>query len=189
MMSAALSSSKPAFRERAISELEELVYITAYLFVVFSALTFYKSAILQSEGVRWLPWGFALIKSVLLAKFIMIGRALHIAEGHRTKPLIWQIIHKSLAFLILVAGFTVIEEAIVGFIHGKTFWESMSEVGGGTTEEMIATAVIMFLVFLPLFAYGALSEVIGDKALFRALFVKRLEFEVADGNGTRLDMP
>jgi hypothetical protein len=116
---------------------------------------------------------------VVLAKFILIGRALHIGEGHRTKPLVWQIVHKSIAFLILVAGFTVIEEAIVGFIHGKTFWESMSEVGGGTTEEMIATAIIMFLVFLPLFAYRALSEVLGDRVLFRTLFEQRLEIEGA----------
>jgi hypothetical protein len=50
MMSVAQSSSKPAFRERAVSELKELVYITAYLFVVFSALTFYKSAILPLRG-------------------------------------------------------------------------------------------------------------------------------------------
>jgi len=77
---------------------------------------------------------------VVLAKFILIGRAFGIGEGYRSKPLIWQIVHKSIAFLILVAGFTVIEE--VGFIHGKTFWESMAEVGGGTTEEMIATAII-----------------------------------------------
>lgn len=188
-MSVTQSSSKPALRERAISEVRELAYITAYLFVVFSALTFYKSAILQSQSIEWLPWGFALIKSVVLAKFIMIGRALHIAEGHRSKPLIWQIIHKSIAFLILVAGFTVIEEAIVGFIHGETFWESMSEVGGGTTEEMIATLIIMFLVFLPLFAYGALSEVLGEKVLFRTLFVKRLEFEVANRNENRFDTP
>lgn len=110
----------------------------------------------------------------------MIGRALHIAEGHRTKPLVWQIIHKSIAFLILVAGFMVIEEAIVGFIHRKTFVESMAQVGGGTTEEMIATALIMFLVFLPLFAYRALGEVMGDRALFRTLFVERLEFDIAD---------
>ena len=176
----ASQSSEPTLRERAKSELKELFYITAYLFVVFSALTFYKSAILEAQGVQWLPWGFALLKAVVLAKFILIGRALHIGEGHRTKPLIWQIIHKSIAFLILVAGLTVIEEAIVGFLHGKTFWESMAEVGGGTTEEMIATAIVMFLVFLPLFAYGALVEVIGEKPLFRTLFVERLEFEVAD---------
>ena len=172
--------STPAFREKAKSELKELFFITAYLFVVFSALSFYKSAILEAQGVHWLPWGFALIKAVVLAKFIMIGRALHIGEGHRTKPLIWQIIQKSIAFLILVAGFTVIEEAIVGFIHDKTFWESMAEVGGGTTEEMIATAIIMFLVFIPLFAYGALGEVLGEKTLFRTLFVERLQFAVVD---------
>jgi hypothetical protein len=175
----ASQSSKPALRERARNELKELLCITAYLFVVFGALTFYKSAILEAQGIRWLPWGFTVIKAVVLAKFIMIGRALHIGEGHRSKPLIWQIIHKSIAFLILVAGFTVIEEASVSFIHGKTFWESMAEVGGGTTEEMIATAIIMFLVFLPLFAYRALSEVLGDRALFRTLFEERLEFEVA----------
>lgn len=169
-------SSKPALRERAKNELKELLWITAYLFVVFSALTFYKSAILEAQGVNWLPWGFAMIKAVVLAKFILIGRALHIGEGFRTKPLIWQIVHKSIAFLILVAGFTVIEEAIVGFIHGKTFWESMAEVGGGTTEEMIATAIIMFLILLPLFGYRALSEALGDRALFRILFEERPDF-------------
>lgn len=166
-------SSKPALRERAKNELKELFYITAYLFVVFSALTFYKSAILEAQGVEWLPWGFALIKSLILAKFILIGGALHIGEGRRSKRLIWQIVHKSIAFLILVAGFTVIEEAIVGLFHGKTFRESMAEVGGGTTEEMIATAIIMFLVFLPLFAYRALSELLGEKVLFRILFEAR----------------
>jgi hypothetical protein len=163
-----------------MSELKELFYITAYLFVVFSVLSFYKSAILEAQGVQWLPWGFALIKALILAKFIMIGRALHIGEGHRTKPLIWQIVNKSVAFLILVAGFTVIEESIVGFIQGKTFWESMAEVGGGTTEEMIATLIVMFLILLPLFAYGALAEALGEKPLFRTLFVERLNFEVAD---------
>lgn len=127
-----------------------------------------------------MPWGFAIIKALVSAKFILIGRALHFGEGHRTKPLIWQTLHKSVAFLILVAGLTVIEEAIVGFIHGKALWESIAEVGGGTPEQMIATAVIIFLVFLPLFAFGALGEVMGEKALFRTFFVERLEFEVAD---------
>jgi hypothetical protein len=56
----------------------------------------------------------------------------------------------------------------------------MAEVGGGTTEEMIATAIIMFLVFIPLFAYGALGEVLGEKTLFRTLFVERLQFAVVD---------
>lgn len=175
--------SKATIRERAQSELKEFFFITAYLFVAFVALTFYKSAVLEAQGVHWVPWGFAIIKAAIAAKFILIGRALHIGEGHRTKPLIWQTLHKSIAFLILVAGLTVIEEAIVGFIHGQSFWRAMTEVGGGTPEQMIATAVIMFLIFLPLFAFGALGEVMQDKALFRTFFVERLEFEVVNRQG------
>jgi hypothetical protein len=53
--------------------------------------------------------------------------AIFIGEGFRTKPLIWQTLCNSIAFLIFVAGLTVIEEVIVGFIHGQTFWRSMSE--------------------------------------------------------------
>jgi len=141
-------------------------------------LAFYKSAILEAESIHWVPWGFAAIKSALAAKFILIGRALHIGEGHRTKPVIWQTLHKSIGFLIVVAGLTVIEEAIVGLIHGRTFLQSMAEVGGGTPEQMIATALILFLVFVPMFAFGALSEVMGEKALSRTFFKERLEFEV-----------
>lgn len=172
--------SKSVVREKVTSELKEMVYLTAYLFVVFAALTFYKSATLEARGIHWVPWGFAIIKALISAKFILIGRALHLGERYRTKPLIWQTLHKSIAFLILVAGLTVIEEAITRVIHGKGLSQSIAEIGGGTHEQMIATLLIMFLVFLPLFAFGALSEVMSEKALFRTFFVKRLEFEVAD---------
>jgi len=170
--------TKAQVRDRARSEFREFVLFAAYLFVVFSVLAFYKSAILEAESIHWVPWGFAAIKSALAAKFILIGRALHIGEGHRTKPLIWQTLHKSIGFLIVVAGLTVVEEAIVGLIHGRTFLQSMAEVGGGTPEQMIATALILFLVFVPMFAFGALSEVMGEKALSRTFFKERLEFEV-----------
>ena len=59
----------------------------------------------------------------------------------------------------------------------------MAEIGGGTPEQVVATLVIMFLVFLPLFAFGALGEVMGEKALFRTFFVERLEFEVGNRQG------
>ena len=172
--------TKAQIKDRAKSEFREFVLIAAYLFIVFSALAFYKSAILEAESIHWVPWGFAVIKSALAAKFILVGRALHIGEGHRTKPLIWQTLHKSIGFLIVVAGLTVIEEAIVGLIHGRTFLQSMAEVGGGTSEQMIATAIILFLVFVPMFAFGALSEVMGEEALARTFFKERLEFEVVD---------
>jgi len=72
----------------------------------------------------------------------------------------------------------VIEEAAIGMgVHGKTFSQSIADLGGGTVKEMIATEFIVFLVFVPLFAFGALSEAMEDKALVRAFFVERLRFE------------
>ena len=172
-------SSKAAVRERAESELREFAIIAAYLFIVFGALVFFKSAVLQGEGINWTPWGLAAIKAVLAAKFILIGRAFHIGEGHRDKPLIWQTLHKSFAFLVLVAVLTAIEEALVGLFHGRTVWQSIAGLGGGTSTQMIATMVIIFLVFVPFFAFRALGEVLSDRALVRLFFVERLAFDIA----------
>lgn len=110
---------------------------------------------------------------------MLIGRALHIGEGHGTRPLIWQTLHKAIAFTIFVAILNVIEEAIVGALHGRSFSESIADIGGGTLNQLIATEFIVFLVFVPLFAFGALAEVMEDKALVRTFFVERLKFEVA----------
>ena len=171
--------SKAAIAERAEIEAKELFVLTLYLFIVFSALLFLKSAILEAQGVHWGYWGFAAIKALLVAKFILIGRARHIGEGLRTRPLIWQTLHKAIAFTIFVAILTVIEDAAIGMaIHGKTFAQSTADLGGGTLRQMIATEFIVFLVFIPLFAFGALSEVMEDKALVRTFFVERLKFEV-----------
>jgi hypothetical protein len=170
--------SKAAIAERAETEAKELFFLTLYLFVVFGALVFLKSAIMEADGVHWGTWGFAAIKAILIAKFILIGRALHLGEGMRTKPLIWQTLHKAIAFTIFVAILSVIEEAAIGMgIHGKTFSQSTAELGGGTVKQMIATEFVVFLVFVPLFAFGALSEVMEENALTRAFFVKRTKFE------------
>lgn len=172
--------SKAAIAERAETEAKEFFFLALYLFVVFSALVFLKSAIMEADGVHWAHWGFAAIKALLVAKFILVGRALHIGDGHKDKPLVWQTLHKAVAFTILVAILTVIEEAFVGMMfHGKTFSQSIAELGGGTLDELIATEIVVFLVFVPLFAFGALAEVMGEKALVRTFFVERLKFDVA----------
>lgn len=171
--------SKAAIAERAETEAKELFFLTLYLFIVFGALVFLKSAIMEADGVHWGYWGFAAIKAILIAKFILIGRALHIGEGMRTRPLIWQTLHKAIAFTIFVAILSVIEDAVIGMgVHGKTFSQSIADLGGGTVKQMIATEFIVFLVFVPLFAFGALSEVMEDKALVRTFFVERQRFEV-----------
>ena len=112
---------------------------------MFSALVFLKSAIKEADGVHWGYWGFAAIKAILVAKFMLIGRALHIGEGLRDRPLIWQTLYKAIAFTIFVAILSVIEDAAIGMgVHGKTFSQSIADLGGGTVKEMIATELSCF---------------------------------------------
>ena len=119
------------------------------------------------------------MKAAVTAKFVLIARAMHLGERFRSKPLIWEAAYRSLVFVLVVVVLTVVEEAIVGAIHGRPMLDSISEIGGGTLMMFIATAVILFLVFLPLSAFYALSEVVGEKALFRLFFVERRSFEAA----------
>jgi hypothetical protein len=172
--------SKETIRAKVIGEMEELAIVTSYLFIVFAVLLYFKSAILKSQGIHWIPWSFAAVKAVIVAKFILVGRALHFAESYRAKPLIWETVYKSLAFVVLVSVLTVIEETVVGLIHGKTIGASLAAIGGGTPEQIIATAMVLFLIFLPFFGLLALGDVMGRKTLFRLFFVERRPFELLD---------
>jgi hypothetical protein len=173
--------SKSVVYERVTSEVERFAFIAGYLFVVFSAVFFFKYAILGSQEAIWAPLGFAAIKAALAAKFILLGRAFHLSEVHATKPLIWQTVQNSGVFLVLVAVLTLIEEIVRGFIDGRTIAQSIANVGGGTPEQFIATAVLLFLIFLPMFALSALSEVTSRSVLFRLFFVDRTRLVVVTG--------
>ncbi|MEA2780514.1 MAG: hypothetical protein QOK29_2058 [Rhodospirillaceae bacterium] len=175
--------SKTGVRAKAAKELKELIVLTLYLYVAFAALIFYKSAVLRGVGIGWMPWGLAAIKAVLVAKFVLIGSALRIGERYQTKPLIWPTLYKSVVFLAVVLILTVIEEAFVGLLHGRTMRDSISAIGGGTPEQLVATLVIVFFIFFPYFAIRSLGEVMGEKALFRLFFVERQEFRTAKRSG------
>ena len=128
--------------------------------------------------VRWnsAPWGLAIVKALLVAKFISLAQAGRIRERYRIKSLIWATLYKSAIFLFVVWVLTVIEEAIVASLHGQSILEAIAGIGGGTPLQVIATIVLVFFIFFPYFAIGSLGEVMGKRALFRLFFVERREF-------------
>jgi Na+-translocating ferredoxin:NAD+ oxidoreductase RnfE subunit len=160
-------------RERIRDELREFLIIAAYLYVCFTALAYLKAAILQAHGVVFAPFGFAAIKALICAKFILVGRALHIGERFKTLPLIWPTLYKSLAFLALLIILNVIEEIVVGLMHHRTVLDSIGEIGGGTIDQMIATSFVALLILIPFFAFRALGEIVGERNLVRLFFTQR----------------
>jgi hypothetical protein len=159
--------SKASIREKATEELIEFVILTAYLYVCFAAVIYLKASVLEAQGVAYTHLGLAIVKAALCAKFMLVGRAFHIGERYKNLPLIVPTLHKSFVFLLLLVVLTLIEEIVVGAIHGRTVLDSISAIAGGTFHQFVAIILIIFLILMPYFAFRSLGQIVGDKILVR----------------------
>jgi hypothetical protein len=167
------AAAKPSIRSKAIDELKEFAVLTIYLYISFTALLFLKAAILQAQGVPFAPFELALVKALICAKFMSIGHALRMGERFKDRALIWPTVYRSLVFVVLLLVLNVLEEIVVGLIHHRTVLESISDIAGGTIEQLIATTVVMLLILVPLFAFRTLGEAVGERNLVRVFFYPR----------------
>jgi hypothetical protein len=85
--------------------LREHIAVSIYLYICFAALQLYKAAILRGHNIEYRPYGLAVCKAVLLAKFILIGRRLWVG-GHFGSTLINKIIYNSVVFLFCRHAFS-----------------------------------------------------------------------------------
>lgn len=166
------TNEKPTLHQRAMHELKEFVFLFLYLYVTLGAMFLMKSAVLHSQGIDFTPWGIAIIKAAVLAKFMLVGHALKIGARY-TGPLIWPTLHKAFAFLLLLVILTIIEEAVVGLFHHQSIATSLSELAGRRLEETLAGYLIMLLVLIPYFAFRVLADALGEGRLARMFFVER----------------
>ena len=165
--------------KRAMDELKEFLIIAAYLYVCFTALAYFKAAILLAHGVTFAPFGTAAVKALICAKFMSVGHALSLGERYKKQALIWPTLHRSFAFLALLLVLNVLEELIVGYIHHRPVLDSITEVAGGTLQQLIAASFVMLLILIPFFAFRSLGEVVGERALLRLFFEPRRRIEQA----------
>jgi hypothetical protein len=166
-------SSKASLGERAIDELKEFVIIAAYLFVCFAAVAYFKASILKAHGISFAPFGFAVAKALICAKFVSMGHIVHLGERFKSLPLIWPTLYKSFCFLALLVVLNAAEEIVVGSIHRRTVADSIADFGGGTLDQLIAQSFIGFLILVPFFAFRALGEVVGERNLMQVFFSHR----------------
>jgi hypothetical protein len=154
-------------------ELKELAIVTLYLYITLGAVILMKTAALHDQGVDFVPWGIAAVKSVLLAKFMLLGRAVKLGEGYTGRPLIWPTLRKAFSFLVLLVVLVIIEEVVVGLFHHQSVAASLGELFGAKLYETLAGIVILLLVLIPYFAFHVLDEALGEGTLARMFFVER----------------
>jgi hypothetical protein len=164
-------------KQRAYQELKEYLAITLYLWLVFALFILYKSVLLSEQGFSLVAHGIALFNALALGKIMLVARAFHFADYLKEKPLIYPTLLKSAAFAVVLGCFKILEEAGVGWYHGKSFGESIAEIGGGTLGGILAIVAILAVLLIPFFAFTELRQILGADKLVKLFFTSRHHFD------------
>lgn len=168
-----MSEAKPTVKQRILRGVSEYLVSTAYLFVVFSLFDIYRSVILEQQRLDLLPFGLALINALALAKVMLVGQELHLADHFRDAPLIYPTVLKSFVYSVLLGCFKILEGAAVGMYRGKPIGESVVAFGGGSWRGVFALSVLIFVFLIPFFGFTELRRVFGEERIIGAFFRPR----------------
>jgi hypothetical protein len=152
-------------KQRAYRELKEFLMLTLYLWLFLGMLILFKSIVLAEHHIDFTLHGVALINSLVLAKFMLIVRAFHPGKGAESRPLIYPTLLKSGIFAVALMVLKILEDAVVGHFHSKSLTVSLADLGGGAWKPILVYTVILFLVLIPLTAFGELQRVLGEGKL------------------------
>jgi hypothetical protein len=151
------------------AELRRYWIVVAYLYVCFGALTLYKVGVLSEVGSHYVPLGFAAAKALILGKFVLIGESARIGSRPGGRTLLDLIVRKVLSFLLLLIALSVAEEFVAGWLHGRSFAQTLAEYERRSLLEILATCLLVLLVLIPMIATGELSRALGPGVLRRLL--------------------
>ena len=168
-----MGTRSEALKQKAYHELKEYFVIVLYLWVVFGLFLLYKSMILNEEHISTIAHGIALINALVLGKFVLIAKAFRLGETADGAPLAYPTVLKSALFSLVLAACKILEDAAVGFFHGKSFSQSIADLGGGTLKGILTLTVLMFVMFIPFFGFGELRRVLGEGKLAQLFFRSR----------------
>jgi len=169
MPDGAESPHRPGAKERLREELHRYLAVSAYLYVCFAAILLYKAAILSSFGEHFLPLGLAAGKALILGKFVLIGEAAGVGTRVHARTVLQRIIRASVLFLVLLVLLTIVEEVIVGLVHGHSLGQSVAALAEHPWPEVLASCLLMLLVLVPLVTVTEVSRALGPGALRRLL--------------------
>ena len=168
-----MGTTSRTLKQRAIEQLKEFLLIALYLWVVFGLFVVYKSVILAEQHIPFAFHGFALINALALGKVMLVAKDLHIGERFDDAPLIYPTLLKSALFTVVLACFKIVEDAAIGLYHGKSFAESIADLGGGTLQGILILALLLFVILIPFVGFGELGRVLGEGKLKQFFFHPR----------------
>jgi len=163
---------KGNLKKRIFHEMAEYWINVAYLSLVFAAFTQYRRLVLAAHDITYTNYWVAVIEALILAKVVMIGDALRLGRNLDQRPLIYSTLFRTVAFTLFVGVFTLIEHVIKGLWMGKGLTGGLVDFLGEGSHELLAGCLVVFVAFVPFFAFKELGRVLGESKI-RTLFFQR----------------
>jgi hypothetical protein len=157
-------------KARALEEFKLYWVCAAYLFVALGSFMLYRRLILAEAGLPYLNYGVAAIEAMIIAKVVLIGRALKVGTRFESRPLVISVAYKSIMFGLVVLAFGIVERLVTGLFQHKSLPEivrNLEEIG---IYELLARMLMMMIAFIPMFAFWELGRVIGSVRLKELFF-------------------
>lgn len=166
------TSEKPSRRARLVAELKTTFVTFVYLAIFFGAFATYRRLLLAQYQIPFFQFGSSLIEALVLAKVIVLGRLIRLGERYSDRPLIIPTLYKSLWFGALIVAFSILEQLIVGWFHGKVTAVIVQEVFSQGVWEILSRSFVKLLALLPFFAMEEIGRVLGEGKLFKLFFTR-----------------
>ena len=147
----------------AVNEAKKMLRVFLYLWVFLTVLALHKAFVFD-EDILTYQQGFALINAFALAKIVVVGQQLQVGERiTKGMPLVFPILFKAAIFGVILIGFHVVEETLVGTWHGKTIKEAVPTLGDGSLQAILMLSIISFVAMIPFFGFQEIERVIGEE--------------------------
>ncbi len=170
----ATATKRDVAKEKLVHELRQLVAISLYLFSFFAVFRLYTKLVLEEYRIDYFHYGLTLLKSVALAKIILTGEALRLGERWRARPLIVLTVYYAVVFSAFAFAFEILEHLALGWFRGKGPADVLGEILEKGWPHLVAMALVVFVAFLPFFAFRELGRALGERKL-RDLFFRGAE--------------
>jgi len=154
-----------------VHELKEAVYPTIFFLVAFHIMAFVKTLLLDAYSVTLASATIATVGAITVAKAILILDSLAIANKFSTKPLIYEVLWKTLLYTVLVIIFRILEELI-------PLWSKYGDLGTAVdnlTEEVswpyiFATQIMLVVIIILYNVFTTLDRHFGEGTVRSAMF-------------------
>jgi hypothetical protein len=162
-----MNSAHPDRKEKIKHELRDMLELTSYLAFFFCSLAIYDMLLLHQYSIDSWNFGFAFINALVITKVIMIGEYAKLGRRYEARPLLVSAVWKAFVFGLLVYAFHIVEEAIKRLIHGEPLIRTPHEIH---FDQLAGRSVVVFCIFVPLFAFREFRRVLGEHEFRTLLF-------------------